>query len=496
MRALVIDDSKAVRGLLKRELSHLGFEVFEAGNGQEGMDQLAELGPVDVALVDWTMPVMDGLLLPEGGPVQPRLRARPGRDGHVGERPGADLPGPDGGCRRVRHETDHRRGAGGETGVGRPGRRRVAIARPRVLVVDDSVVVRRLVSQALEQVGSIEVVGVAADGHIALMKIPLLHPDVVLLDVEMPNMDGLQCLAEIRRRWPKVKCVMFSTLTTRAAAATLDALTLGASDYVPKPQGLRNPAEGLAYVHDEVVPRILALSPGAAAESATEGLLPPARRPGEAAARRRPQIPGRVDVLAIGASTGGPNALTTLLSGVARRAASARRGRAAHAAAVHAAAGGPPVRENAPARPRGVRTATCSRPARCWSPPATSTWSWRDRGARPACGRPSDPPENSCRPSVDPLFRSVAQVFGPTPSAWCSPAWGRTGCAAAEAIRAAGGQIVAQDEASSVVWGMPGFVARAGLADSVVSINQMARDVMSRVAPRRAPVQLAGSAER
>ena len=175
---------------------------------------------------------------------------------------------------------------------------------------------RRLVSQALEQVGSIEVVGVAADGHIALLKIPLVKPDIVLLDVEMPKMDGLQCLAEIRRRWPHVRVVMFSTLTTRAAAATLDALTLGASDYVPKPKGLRDPAEGLAYVRDEVAPRILALWPPAS-EAATEVLRPSARRPARVAAtRRRSHFPGRVDVLAIGASTGGPKALMSLLSGL------------------------------------------------------------------------------------------------------------------------------------------------------------------------------------
>ena len=107
--------------------------------------------------------------------------------------------------------------------------------RPRVLVVDDSVVVRRLVSKALEQEDEVEVVGVAADGSIALANIERLQPDVVILDVEMPVMDGLEALAAIRERWPALPVIMFSTLTERGAEVTLDALALGASDYVLKP---------------------------------------------------------------------------------------------------------------------------------------------------------------------------------------------------------------------------------------------------------------------
>jgi two-component system chemotaxis response regulator CheB len=348
----------------------------------------------------------------------------------------------------------------------------------------------------LEEVGSIEVVGVAADGNIALMKIPHLHPDVVLLDVEMPNMDGLQCLAEIRRRWPHVKVVMFSTLTTRAAAATLDALTLGASDYVPKPQGLRDPAHGLAYVRDEVVPRILALSPSAGAASASEGLRPPQRARGKAAAaRRRPLIADRIDVLAIGASTGGPKALTTLLAALPGSLPVpvvivqhmpplftrllADRLSAKSSLRVREASNGDPV------APGEVLVA-----------PGDLHMVVEGTEPVPHVRTYTGPPENSCRPSVDPLFRSVAQAFGPHALGVVLTGMGRDGLRGSEAIRQAGGQIVVQDEATSVVWGMPGFVARAGLADAVVPIHAMAREIMSRVALRRAPAQLAGSAER
>jgi two-component system chemotaxis response regulator CheB len=326
------------------------------------------------------------------------------------------------------------------------------------------------------------------------MKIPLVQPDVVLLDVEMPNMDGLQCLAEIRTRWPEVKVVMFSTLTTRAAAATLDALSLGASDYVPKPQGLRDPAHGLAYVRDEVVPRILALSPAAA--SATEGLRPPQRARGRAAgAGRRPPIADRIDVLAIGASTGGPKALTTLFSAFP----------ASLPVPVVVVQHMPPLFTRLLAERLSAKSSLRVREATDGDPlapgevlvaPGDLHMAVEGSASTPHVRTYTAPVENSCRPSVDPLFRSVAQVFGPHTLGVVLTGMGRDGLLGADAIRTAGGQIVVQDEASSVVWGMPGFVARAGLADAVVPIDAMAREIVRRVALRRAPVQLAGSAER
>jgi two-component system, chemotaxis family, protein-glutamate methylesterase/glutaminase len=340
------------------------------------------------------------------------------------------------------------------------------------------------------------VVGVAADGHIALMKIPQLTPDVVLLDVEMPTMDGLACLAEIRTRWPKVHVVMFSTITTRGAVTTLDALTLGAADYVPKPRGLRNPDEGFAYVREEVVPRILALCPGMVAESATERLRPPARRTARVPApRRRIAIPGRVDVIAIGASTGGPNALTTLLEGLP----------ASLPVPVVIVQHMPPLFTRLLADRLTSKTSLRVREAADGDhlEPGEALVAAGDLHLaveRAATGRRVrtyvGPLENSCRPSVDPLFRSVADLFGPHAMGIVLTGMGRDGFKGAEAIREGGGQLLVQDEASSVVWGMPGFVARAGLADAVVSLDAMSREVLSRVAVGRAPVRLAGSRER
>ena len=161
--------------------------------------------------------------------------------------------------------------------------------RPRVLVVDDSVVVRRLVSKALEAEDEVEVVGVAADGSIALANIERLRPDVVILDVAMPVMDGLAALAEIRERWPMLPVIMFSTLTSRGAEVTLDALALGASDYVLKPSGA-DAASSMAQIRADLLPRIAALLPQAReSHERTPTRLPsrPSRASGEVAQGER-----------------------------------------------------------------------------------------------------------------------------------------------------------------------------------------------------------------
>ena len=131
--------------------------------------------------------------------------------------------------------------------------------RLRVLVVDDSVVMRRMISDALSRDPAIEVVGVAHHGRIALQKIPQVNPDILTLDVEMPEMDGITTLRELRKNYPKLPVIMFSTLTMKGAATTLEALTAGASDYVAKPSNVGSVAEGLQRLELELIPKIKAL---------------------------------------------------------------------------------------------------------------------------------------------------------------------------------------------------------------------------------------------
>ena len=183
----------------------------------------------------------------------------------------------------------------------------------RVLVVDDSAVVRKVMCDGLAPDAGLSVVGTAANGRIALAKIPLLHPDIVTLDVEMPEMDGLEALTEIRKLYPKLPVIMFSALTERGAAITLDALALGASDYVAKPNNTGGLEATLRQLRAELIPKIKALC--LARPSLPAAVAPPAASARPSSSRLRQDF-DRVDVLAIGTSTGGPNALAELLPAI------------------------------------------------------------------------------------------------------------------------------------------------------------------------------------
>ncbi len=181
----------------------------------------------------------------------------------------------------------------------------------RVLVVDDSVVIRRLLTDILSQDPEIEVAGSAPNGRIALQKLTQLNPDLVTLDIEMPEMDGLATLPELRKIFPKLPVIMFSTLTARGAMATLDALARGATDYVTKPANVGSVSAGMQSVRDQLLPKIKALCPFNVATVA-RAAKPVVRQ--QFAAPLQPQRPKRAcDIIVIGSSTGGPQALGTVL---------------------------------------------------------------------------------------------------------------------------------------------------------------------------------------
>ena len=357
------------------------------------------------------------------------------------------------------------------------------MARIRVLIVDDAVVVRRLVSDALAGDPDIEVVGTAANGRIALQKIPQVNPDVITMDVEMPELNGIETVRALRPQYPKLPVIMFSTLTERGAAATLDALQAGASDYVTKPANVGSVALAQQRVRDDLIPRIKHLAgrvaQAAVAAPATRPVVvsPPARasvRPFVAHGDTRPAI------VAIGVSTGGPNALADLIPQLPGDL------RVPVVIVQHM----PPMftrllaeRLNAQS-PLTVREASHGLPIG----PGTVTIAQGDyhmvlerRGTDVVAVLNQDPPENSCRPAVDPLFRSVVSLYGARTLAVILTGMGQDGLHGCQHVRDAGGQVLAQDEASSVVWGMPGFVVRGGLADKVVSLSEMAAEVSRRV---------------
>src|SRR5271157_5292030 len=175
----------------------------------------------------------------------------------------------------------------------------------RILIVDDSVVVRRMVSDVLATDPQLEVAGTAANGKIALAKIPQVNPDIVILDVEMPELDGLGTLVGIRKSLPALPVIMYSTLTERGAEATLDALSKGATDYVTKPSNVGSASQGLECIRTQLIPKIKAIcvrvlgippAPPLAATVASKAFPP--RLP-------FPRSEERIDIVAIGVSTGG-----------------------------------------------------------------------------------------------------------------------------------------------------------------------------------------------
>ncbi len=350
----------------------------------------------------------------------------------------------------------------------------------RILVVDDSVVVRRMVSDALAADPQLEVAGAAANGKIALAKIPQVNPDVVILDVEMPELDGIGTLVEIRKSLPALPVIMYSTLTERGAEATLEALSKGATDYVTKPSNVGSAAQGLECIRTQLIPKIKAICsralglslPTSLAEAVASKALPP-----HPAFPRREE---RIDIVAIGVSTGGPNALTSLIPTFPRDLP----------VPVVIVQHMPPVftrllAERLAAKSQiGVEEGSAGavlKPGCAWIAPG-------DHHMVVACDHNQvtlrthqGPPENSCRPAVDVLFRSVAGIYKTHALAVVMTGMGQDGLRGCEHICELGGQILAQDQTTSVVWGMPGFVANAGLADKVLPLDQLGVEIIRRV---------------
>lgn len=335
--------------------------------------------------------------------------------------------------------------------------------RIRALVVDDSVVIRRLVTHALEADPEIEVVGVAAHGGIALQRIPQLNPDVVTLDIEMPEMNGLDTLRHIRRDYPDLRVVMFSTLTERGGQYTLEALTLGADDYVTKASNEGSLDRSLVRLRDELIPKIKQFFSCKHPEPTGEKPRP-----------SRAELPRahRAKVLTIGVSTGGPNALGQILPTVP----------AAFPLPILVVQHMPPLFTRLLAERLNASCSLTVKEAEAGERIQAghiyiAPGNYHMRVATTAAGMRLDldeePPMNSCRPAVDALWLSLAEVCGDTVTAVILTGMGQDGLRGASALKARGSRVIAQDEATSVVWGMPGAVVQAGLADEVLPLERI-----------------------
>ena len=346
----------------------------------------------------------------------------------------------------------------------------------RVLVVDDSTVIRRLLSDSLSSDSDLEVAAVAANGKIALAKIPQVNPDVITLDMEMPEMDGITTLVEIRKLYPKLPVIMFSTLTQRGAEATLDALSKGANDYVTKPANVGSVTAAMQNVRNELVPKIKAFCPWFA--KSTSGVATrPAFRPQPIGPHKVTTKTNRIDLVAIGSSTGGPNALQVVLSRIP----------ADFPVPIVIVQHMPPIftkhlanrlDQLCPFRVVEAQKGDHVLPGGVWVAPGDFHMLLRRDGTDVRIDLNQGTPENSCRPAVDVLFRSSTEVFGGNVLSVVLTGMGQDGARGCDLVRSLGGRIIAQDEATSVVWGMPGAVAQAGLADHILPLEKIADEIV------------------
>jgi two-component system chemotaxis response regulator CheB len=338
--------------------------------------------------------------------------------------------------------------------------------------------VRRLVANALNRDPALEVVGTAADGRIALDQLAKLQPDVILLDLEMPVMDGLQTLVALRKSHPRLPVIMFSRFTQRGVEATVHALTLGADDYVPKP------GDGLdvaSCIEQLLIPKIKLLCHRESNSGERGRVGAPSRDALGALTRpRSPESCRRIEVVAIGASTGGPNALVELF----------RAFPADWATPILIVQHMPPqfttrlaerLSEQSRVRVREAEAGQLVSASGAWVAPGDYHLLVCRDGASVRLTLNQEAPVNSCRPAVDVLFRSMAEVYGGGVLAVVLTGMGQDGLAGCEHVRAAGGQVFVQDQASSVVGSMPGAVAAAGLADQILPLDHLGHEIVRRV---------------
>jgi two-component system chemotaxis response regulator CheB len=344
----------------------------------------------------------------------------------------------------------------------------------RVLVVDDSALMRKLIPQILERADSIDVVGTAMDGEIGLRKIEELAPQVITLDLEMPGLNGIDTLKQIMRRW-HLPVVVVSSHSTSGASITLKALALGAVDFVAKP---RDVSARMPEIADELIGKILA-----AAQSRADSMqfLPDAA-PAARSGKQDPAAPTRI--VAIGVSTGGPNALQYVFSQLP----------AEFSGSVLVVQHMPDgftdlfakrLNETCPMRVKEAQSGDLLLAGRVLICPGNRHMKVKRLPLGNVAVLMDDEPLNGHRPSVDVLFRSVAEEFGPQSIGVLMTGMGEDGASGLGAIRAAGGLTIAQNQETCVVFGMPRAAIDRGYAMRVVSLQDLPNALQAQCVPDR-----------
>lgn len=344
----------------------------------------------------------------------------------------------------------------------------------RVLIVDDSSVVRRTLKTVLLSDPDFNLVGAGSDGKEGIELASKLSPDLVILDVDMPKMNGLEVLAELKKKTPELPIIMFSSLVQKGSLITLDAISLGADDYYCKPS-TGSPEETIELLKKELLPRMKAVFKKNQSSSGIYNLPQPPKK-----VQTQNSNPVTPKILAIGVSAGGPEALKILLmalpsplpvpaiitqhmpSGFTKSLADHLNSQTRHA--VMEAVDGDILL-----------------PGKFLLAPGDYHMVIEPCLAGNKVRLNQNPPENYCRPAVDPMLRSVAKIYGPAVLTVILTGMGQDGLEGCKAIHKAGGKILVQDQATSIVWGMPGSVYKEGLADEVLSIHDLPSAIMTRL---------------
>ncbi|WP_350335132.1 protein-glutamate methylesterase/protein-glutamine glutaminase [Coralliovum pocilloporae] len=375
----------------------------------------------------------------------------------------------------------------------------------RVMVVDDSVVIRGLIGRWLEEEQGISVVGSHRNGKLAVDDVDRCEPDVIVLDIDMPEMDGMTALPLLIQKRRNVAIIMSSTLTQRNAEISLRALSLGASDYIPKPESNSEISTSASFRRD-LTAKVKTLgarrrqrlglaqpdfgstnaAPGrpaapaapASARAPAAAATLPGQSGASAAISLRPYSSVRPRVLAIGSSTGGPQALQTVLKGIS---ATVLRSVpiviTQHMPPTFTRILGEHITKATGVEAREGEHGEQVQAGRIYIAPGGQHMLIKSIGGTPTIELNDGPPVNFCKPAVDPMFESITATYGSAILGLILTGMGHDGAQGVKMIAGAGGSVVTQDEETSVVWGMPGAAAQTGMCSAVLPLDKIATTI-------------------
>jgi two-component system, chemotaxis family, protein-glutamate methylesterase/glutaminase len=345
----------------------------------------------------------------------------------------------------------------------------------RVMIVDDSAVIRGMIGRWLTEAGGFDIVATASNGRMAVDAAERSKPEIILLDIEMPEVDGLAALPLILKAHPASKVIVISTLTQRNAEISLKCLSLGAVDYLAKPESARA-AGAAADFRRDLVEKLRALSEtkvrqprafATAAPTIVSSTPLPSARPGTT----KPQC------LLIGSSTGGPRAVERVLLDMKPVLANIPVLIVQHMPAMFTAVFAEHLRTLLSVPAREARDGDAVAPGTILVAPGGRHMGVVSSGGKATIRLNDGPPENFCRPAVDVLFREAAAVYGASALAVVLTGMGSDGTHGARFLTKTGATVIAQDEATSIVWGMPGSVVKAGLTHEVLPLESIGRSL-------------------